>query len=309
MENKQEDNTYYGLNNDIVFKYIFGTEENKKYTIDLIGEILNIDKQKFISSKITNSVKLDRETIRKKQFETDVVIETKDVIYSLEMQNENTLNTEIKNTMYGMKIFSNQLKKGEKYEKTKALIQICIVKDNKQEKGKKILIEKSNIRSEIKRDKKIVKDLFDIYVVDLGIELEKEKITRRLKGWLELIKADTFEKYEEVKREYLELEEVMKKMEYVTEQECVQDHIADDKLLRSNISLWKKEARDEGLKEGIREGKLKGITLGEEKATINIAKILLRRGMSEKEIEEITNLSKKTIMAIKESSIKYNVKN
>jgi len=224
------------------------------------------------------------------------------------MQKENTVNTEIKNTMYGMKIFSNQLKKGEEYEKTKPLIQICIVDYNKQDKDKKVLIEKYNIRSEIEREKRIVKDLFDIYVVDLGVEIKKEKISRNLRGWIELIRANSLEENEEVKKKYPKLKEVMKEMEYFTEQEYVQDHIADDKLLRSNISLARKEGRLEGenigYTKGVTYGKLKGLN----EANINIAKKLFDKGMSEKEIEEVTNLPKKTIMALKEEKVKYNKK-
>lgn len=309
-EIKQEENKYYGLKNDIVFKHIFGTEDNKEYTIELISEILNIDKLSFKDAKITNSVKLDRETVSKKQFETDIVLETKEIIYSLEMQKENTVNTEIKNTMYGMKIFSNQLKKGEEYEKTKPLIQICIVDYNKQDKDKKVLIEKYNIRSEIEREKRIVKDLFDIYVVDLGVEIKKEKISRNLRGWIELIRANSLEENEEVKKKYPKLKEVMKEMEYFTEQEYVQDHIADDKLLRSNISLARKEGREEGKIEGENIGYTKGVTYGKLKglneANINMARKMLESNKDIDEISYFTSLPKEKIMKLREEIRMYN---
>lgn len=221
------------------------------------------------------------------------------------MQKENTVNTEIKNTMYGMKIFSNQLKKGEEYEKTKPLIQICIVDYNKQDKDKKVLIEKYNIRSEIEREKRIVKDLFDIYVVDLGVEIKKEKISRNLRGWIELIRANSLEENDEVKKKYPKLKEVMKEMEYFTEQEYVQDHIADDKLLRSNISLARKEGREEGKIEGENIGYTKGLTT----ASIEMAKKMLDSNKNIEEISYFTNLPYKTVMSLKESMAQYNSDN
>ena len=84
----QEEKRYISLSNDLVFKYILGSEENKKFAMDFISSILNIKEGELKYLKITNSIKLNKEVVESKQFELDVLISTKRRIINLEMQKE-----------------------------------------------------------------------------------------------------------------------------------------------------------------------------------------------------------------------------
>ena len=87
MKIKNKQKIFVPLTNDIMFKYIFGTTKHKRFIIDFISEILSLTSEEFIDAKITNSVKLDKDTVENEYFEVDVNIETKDgQIYNLEMQ-------------------------------------------------------------------------------------------------------------------------------------------------------------------------------------------------------------------------------
>ena len=133
---------YIGLMDDLMAKHILGNQTFIKFTINLLCSLLNLDKKEFIDAEITNSVKITKQRILDKDFETDIIVKTKEgKIYNLEVQNINSPTTEIKNTMYGMRIFSNQLEKGEEYNKTNSLTQIVIVNETEGLKKNKELIE------------------------------------------------------------------------------------------------------------------------------------------------------------------------
>ena len=92
-----EEKRYISLSNDLVFKYILGSEENKKFTIDFIRALINIKEGELKRLKITNSIKLNKEVVESKQFELDVLISTKRRIINLEMQNVYNKNSLVKN--------------------------------------------------------------------------------------------------------------------------------------------------------------------------------------------------------------------
>jgi predicted transposase/invertase (TIGR01784 family) len=141
----QEEKRYISLSNDLVFKYILGSEENKKYAMDFISSILNIKKNEKI--EIQNSIKLSKEVVESKQFELDVLIKTKRRIINLEMQNIYNKNSLIKNLTYMMSIFIREFKRGRKYEDIIPIIQINIIKTNDVYKNERKLIEKFSINN------------------------------------------------------------------------------------------------------------------------------------------------------------------
>jgi len=63
--------------NDLMFKNLFGTEENIMFTIDMLHKLLKLSYNELEELTIVNSVKLNKETIENKHFEMDVLIRLK----------------------------------------------------------------------------------------------------------------------------------------------------------------------------------------------------------------------------------------
>ena len=102
---------YKYLSSDIVFKYIFGTDENKKYTAKFLELFMNISPVLLDDIVIENSVKITPKTVNKRKYELDVivVIPKLNMKVILEMQNELNNNTLSKNIIYLLLVILRKL--------------------------------------------------------------------------------------------------------------------------------------------------------------------------------------------------------
>ena len=163
---------YVSLSNDLMSKYILGNKERTKYIEDLIESFLGTTTEELKDSKIVNSIKLTKEKIKEKNFEPDIILETKKgEIYNLEVQNIDNKNSRLKNTMYIMRIFGGKLKSGEEYNKTKAVYQIIIMNDKEYKNRNKKLIEELVVCSKDKEGN-YIDEYFKIFIVDINCEID-----------------------------------------------------------------------------------------------------------------------------------------
>lgn len=125
----------YPLYSDLMFKYIFGYQENSKFTAHMLESFLNLERGSLKDIKIKNSIKLDRKTVKDKKFETDVLVEIANgELINLEMYTKFDRNSEIKSVMYITSMFSRGLKVADDYNITKGVTQINFVKTKKNKK-------------------------------------------------------------------------------------------------------------------------------------------------------------------------------
>lgn len=104
------------LNDDSMIKHILGNEKNIKFTKNFIHNVTNIPYKKLEGATITNSEKLNKDNIKNKSFEPDMIMRLKDGMkIMIDMQNDNSLESELKNLCYGLRELINQIKIGEKY--------------------------------------------------------------------------------------------------------------------------------------------------------------------------------------------------
>ena len=89
--------------------------------------------------------------------------------------------------MYIMKIFSNNLKSGEDYNKTKPIIQICIIKENTLFKNNEDLIDEYTISSKKYRERNLIDTYFKKCIVDLGAKIDYTLTNKRLVSWIEIL--------------------------------------------------------------------------------------------------------------------------
>ena len=138
MKIKEEEKVLIPGTFDPVFKEIFTCKECRNYTCSLISRITNIDFEYLKKNlKVVNTT-LPIQRGYEKGSNTDVLLSINKNIINLEMNNEYYDGVYEKNDLYGHKIISRTMDRGEEYKDYKTLIQINI--DN-FDKFKKIISE------------------------------------------------------------------------------------------------------------------------------------------------------------------------
>lgn len=276
---------YLPLYGDIQFKYIFGSNDNINLTKKLFEWVFKLPKGSLDGSIIYNEIKLDRETVKSKSFELDVLLKTpKENMYSFEMQRELNRNAEIKNTLYISKL-SNAVKKNESYVSARKVCQLELVKFNYQHKTNRI-INYYHIANDEDITDKIIPDIFEIVIINIDNIEEKrynEEVDEEIKTILRLINAETLKVALEVAGTNLQLLEVLESLVVFNNNEYVQDYSREKALIESNMESAVEEAKS--------EGRAEGINIGEKSKAIEIARELILDGMNDEKISRITKLS------------------
>ena len=289
-------NEFIPLYMDIMFKKFLGTNEYIYLTTYLLETLFNLPKGSLDGSEITNSVKLDKETIINKRFELDVILKTPNGdIYDIEMQNDYNENAEIKNVLYVAKVFSEELKIGEMYKEIKPVTLVNLVKKTNLHKNNKILNKYVFTNTEDKEDK-ILEKYLTIYIVNLDLESEVSyNVNKEFDIIRRFINSETLEEMRKVISESSSIisNKLLEEMLRYMNNEEVQDYSRQEKLIRSNINT----AREEGFSEGFANGVTEGISEGEK----NIAKNILKNSnMTLEEISLYTGLPVEELVKIKE---------
>ena len=278
----EEENVFLPLSNDIMFKRFFGSEDYVFLTTMLVESIFNLPRHSLDGSVITNSVKLDRETVYSKSFELDVLLTTPNGdIYLLEMQPIYNANAEIKNVMYACKVFDGELKSGGLYKEASKATLINFSKEIYLHKTDQIISKYVMTNVEDIRDK-MLEEKLSILIVDIDSKNDKtyNEISNGFKLMRELLGAQTIEEIEIAIRKLNEplLSNLLKDMVVFMEMDYVQDYSAQEKLIRSNLQDAKEE--------GIALGRASGLAEGEKNKQLEIAKMLIQN--TETSLEQIS---------------------
>ncbi len=291
MVTKIKEQEMYYLSNDLVFKHIFGTKENVRFTADLLESFYNYEKGSLKGLKVINSYKPKSENIKDKKYELDVLVKLKsgDLI-NLEMYNNYDLNAEKKSVLYISKIISKKaIKRGEEYNLANSVQQLNFVKGDKVHQSEDIIRKYIIINEKDGRDI-MVPDIFQIYIINID---DKEKISytninKRLKLWLELLGIENKEDLEKIAKKDSLIGEVVEEMKRYNSDDWVQDYNSHEILMRSQFHTEKEEAVEKAEKKGINEGA--------KKKQLEIAKNLLKQNkLSFNDIADTTSLSIKVI--------------
>lgn len=274
--------------NDYVFKRIFGHIGNEDITKDFISSIIG---------KKIKSINLDGNTILEKDIYNDKVgildikaVLDSNILCDIEMQVLYNQNLERRILYYWSKLYSKSINSGDDFINLKKTISILIT-NFEMESLKEI--EKFHTEWQIREKdyrKTILTNALEIHIINLEKfkkMLENNRILpkdKRLAIWAKFIlNPDMLEVSEMqsnlVKKAKSELER-MTKSEYETYLVGLREKaIMDEKSFYSSSFT-------SGKKEGKKEGK------------IEIAKKLLKLGMSKKEIMKITDLTEEDIKKI-----------
>lgn len=284
------ENKVYLPTNDFMFKKLFGSIGSENITKNLIESILG---------RKIGSIDLDGNTILEKDLIDDkgCILDIKakfdtGELCDLEMQMSNEHNVEERILAYWSKLFTETIKMGNDYVKSKRTIVIFITKfEVDSMKKMKRCHTKWQIREE-KNHKIILTNKLELHIIQLpnkvyGIE---EDLNNDLMLWLKFIEnPNKLEESEMAKNDVV----VKAKKEY---DKLVEDEDVKRRAELREMFCWTHEQTyDNGVKYGIEQGKEEG----RKSEATKIAKELLKKGFSIKEIAEIIELDEEEIEKLK----------
>lgn len=270
----------YPLYNDLMFKHIFGTSKNIRFTKYLLDKLELCDKAMIDDIKIVNSAKLITEQYNDKKFEVDVLIRmpNNDII-NLEMYNNPSRSSAIKSEMYACRLFAKQLRSGNDYEKISKVIQYNFIRNGTLKRDKKITL--FGMR-DINGKTYTTDDYIQIYDVNIDKKKELENdMSKETKTILDFMNASSIEEMKELAKKDEVIKDMFKEMTIYSEGDDFITPCYDrDGYL---LSVGRDHGKEEGRKEGIAIGEKRGFTLAIQK--------MLENNISFEEVAKYMNIS------------------
>lgn len=272
------------LTSDIVFKRVFSKEGNEDILKALLEAILEIS----IQDIVVKNPELPRNLYDSKASVLDVKVEIdKDCICNIEMQVKDLKDIDKRSAYYMSRIVSDELKKSEDYMKVKNTIVINLLnfefyKRNSYRSVAHMKFEKTKENEFIdmgyQREDEIATQDLEMHFIEIPKFVKKNpEANTKLEQWLWLI-AGREEKLEMAKKENKEIKKAMN---------IIDEMSMDEKEWEL---YWSRKFAIMDYNTGIRKAK--------EEEKIEIAKKLLGKNMTIKEIEEITGLTKEEIQKL-----------
>ena len=278
--------------NDIAFKKIFGDESKKEILISFLNNLLNFvgTTKEIIDITITDPYQVPRLEELKQTILDIKAVDKRNIHYIIEMQVIHTTAFEKRVMYYVSKAYSQQLKRAEDYPKLNQVIflgflDFTLFKETPGYSTRHLILEEST-------NGHYFKD-FELNFVELPkFEKSLNELSDVKEKWIYFIKnaADLtiIPKEMEEPKEIREAFEVANQLGWTKEELDAYDkkgiYIQDE---RGRIEYARVEAREEGKEEGRKEGR-------KEKA-VEIAKIMLSKGIPIDTIVETTGLKKEEI--------------
>ena len=292
---------------DVMFKYLFGTERNKRFLVDFLESFYNLKPNSLKNLNIINSVVLDKENVLQRKYELDVKIELNDgKLINLEMQNTYNLKAEKRLFTYLTGLFYTKLKRSNDVNKLRKVTAITLTRNLTIHKNNKT-IQKFHMTNDNYFKDKLLSDLFETVLVDIEhfCEYSRNRNSRFI-NWLKFIRAKSLKELKKIATLDPILMDAYKECVKFMSTEYVQDLELQEKFRRME-ELEEKEERERKLKiakkRALRQGLQQGLEQGKNKKMYEIAINFLKTdspletissctGVS---LEELKNLKKKII--------------
>ena len=271
---------------DYVFKWIFGNKHNVSILIGFLKAVLEISVAEY-EVIYFDDPHLKQEHTEGKLSILDVRVTTKNgQEINIEMQVQYHKHMVERITFYNARLLASQLHEGDHYSNLKKSISILISDENiiKASPDYHHIFHLCDIEKGIK-----LTDLFEIHTLELKKMPQQSDQTEKY-NWIRFFNAITKEEFElvasqneQIRKAYDELKRLSRDKKAMAEYERQLKAIRD-------YHAGMDGAREDGFAEGLREGMVQ--------KELEIAKELLKRGLSAKEIVEITKLSQAEVMKI-----------
>ena len=276
--------TIESLNGDLVFKEVFGTQKNVRFTEYLL-ELLKGYEKHSLKGKVTvlNEVFLDKTKLNDKGITSDVLAKSEDEVIDLEMYTTFEEDDFEKSLTYLTRIYGTRLEIGEKYQNQPKVTQynFCVSSHisgiNEFETDFLFMDRKTtNIISDKIEGYIYRLDKLDDVVYD---DVRKEELRKIMK----MIYAKTKEERLEIAKGSEILMDLAQVMEEFVNDEAVLKYKS---LAGKNEEIARRNGRREGRKEGTQLERC------------NIAKNLLKDHLDINKIMQYTGLTKQEILRL-----------
>ena len=291
--------------NDYLFKKLFTNKDNEDILCDFISAIIG---REVVAAKVQMEKMLERERENGKYGMLDIEVTLEDGSkIDIEMQRWDEVNHIKRTVYYAGKLISEQLQKGDAYDKLKPVEIIYITDFNflksKHYKTSTVIVD------ELDRREVIIKEIKFHYIELPKFRKSNPDMRDKLNQWLAFI-DDQNKEWMNMAKDFNEsilkaMDEfdrlVAKEAEKYTE-EGKERFLKDMASVKYNtFHKGLNEGIQQGIHRGLEEGMKKGIEQGEEQEKIKIAKNMLKIGINIIDIVKVTELTEEKIMELNEN--------
>lgn len=281
---------------DYVFKRIFGSEQNKHVLLTFLNHILAVTGRPKLTEIILLNCYTDKDFHDEKQSIFDIKAKANDgTIIDIEMQLFNKADNEKRTLFYWSKLYSQQLKEGEKYKKLKKCIVINIVDFNVVKKTDRYHTT-FHFRELTENDILFHEDA-ELHIIDLSkITLSDEPTTAGLKNFLLFLKYKDRLLWRRLEMNEPTIKEARHTLEVLSSDE------KEREIYEARLKALRDQAAeiDSALEQGIE----KGIEKGKQSKLIELVQNMLAKKLDLQLISEVTNLSIEEIEQLKITTTK-----
>ncbi len=270
---------------DIIFQAIFGEVGSENITKDFLEKIL---KRKIEKISLEQNPILRRELKSDKLGVLDIITELdgKEKC-NIEMQLIDKNNIIERMLYYWSKIYTKQIKAGEDYNKLEKTIVILIADFNIKGLEEVTYHSTWKIMETNYAKKLILTDKLELDIIELSKIKGRENEKDQLLDWLIFLENPESERVTLKMEENENLKDAVEKLNKISEDEKMQRIIElREKAIRDEHAIYEKGVND-------------GVEKGSKEKELQIAKNMLKKGIKESDIKEITGLTKEEIEELK----------
>lgn len=270
---------------DIIFQAIFGEVGSENITKDFLEKIL---KRKIEKISLDQNPILRRELTSDKLGVLDIITELdgKEKC-NIEMQLIDKNNIIERMLYYWSKIYTKQIKAGEDYNKLEKTIVILIADFNIKGLEEVTYHSTWKIMETNYAKKLILTDKLELDIIELSKIKGRKNEKDQLLDWLIFLENPESERVTLKMEENENLKDAVEKLNKISEDEKMQRIIElREKAIRDEHAIYEKGVND-------------GVEKGSKEKELQIAKNMLKKGIKESDIKEITGLTKEEIEELK----------
>ena len=275
MENNENDN-FVSLLADSTFKYMF--KDYRDFFKKVIKSTTNVDISEYeLYNNEINSGNIARD------YRLDILLKKDNDFIIIEMNKNADKRTLLKARKYLYAIAGGGLVEGENFKKMRTILINFNNSKYKNDKeaisvGYDLINEKYNdVIDEIK--------IYDIYLASL--KNVRYNGSNEKETYLAMFRAESFEEMRDIANDNEEALKVVEELERLSENDEFRVLYDAEKMRRKEIN----SARLDGYDDGYDAGKTKGLEEGAKEEKIEIAKNLIKKGVSFEIVSESTGLS------------------
>jgi len=263
-----------------MFEVMLNNESRKKYVSYFLSLITHKNMDYIMKNIMFSKAELDKDNYHQSKKTVDLVCKIDDDIYNIELNNNTTIESLERNIAYAIDLYKSKMYRGSKYDYRKTLqINIC----NFSFEGHEKTMDNFYLRNE---EGKILTEKVQIIYIYLPKIRRKYYNKNELTELEKLLIVFNEQETKELKK-IMEGNKIMEEYHKEAKEASIEERV---------IGLYDKELYDEmmeyhKLRHAKEDGLEEGISKGEQRKSLEIAKNLLKKGIDIITVGEVTGLA------------------